>query len=44
MSLNSDGFSPHRNSGRYNRVQINLGGDWKNIQEIDVELQANGNR
>ena len=44
VSLNSDGFSPHRNSGRYNRVQVNLGGDWKNIQEIDVELQANGNR
>ena len=44
VNINSDGFTPHRTSGRYNRIQINLSNDWKNIQEIDVELQTFGAR
>ena len=43
-SLNSDNFIPVRSSGRYHRVRLNLTGDWRKAQGIDVDFAISGRR
>lgn len=43
-SLNSDNLCPVRSSGRYHRVRLNLSGEWKKVQGIDVDANTMGRR
>ena len=43
-SLNSDNFCPVRSNGRYHRVRLNMTGEWKKAQGIDVDAGVMGRR
>jgi hypothetical protein len=43
-TLNNDNFCPVRSNGRYHRVRLNLSGEWKKAQGIDVDANAIGRR
>jgi hypothetical protein len=42
--LNNDNFCPVRSNGRYHRVRLNLSGEWKKAQGIDVDANTIGRR
>lgn len=42
--LNSDNFCPVRSNGRYHRVRLNMTGQWKKVQGIDVDAGTMGRR
>ena len=44
VSLNSDNFAPVRSGGRYHRVRLNLSGEWKKTQGVDVDFSVTGRR
>ena len=43
-TLNSDNFIPVRSNGRYHRVRLNITGEWKKAQGIDVDFGVMGRR
>lgn len=43
-TLNNDNFCPVRSNGRYHRVRLNLSGEWKKAQGIDVDANTIGRR
>jgi len=43
-SLNSDNFCPVRSNGRYHRVRLNMTGEWRKAQGIDVDAGVMGRR
>ena len=43
-SLNDNNFCPVRSNGRYHRVRLNLTGEWKKAQGIDVDAGVMGRR
>lgn len=43
-SLNSSNFCPVRSNGRYHRVRLNMTGDWKKVQGVDVDAGVMGRR
>ena len=43
-SLNSDNLIPVRSNGRYHKVRLNLSGEWKKAQGIDVDFGVMGRR
>jgi len=43
-SINAANFAPTRATGRYHRVRINITGDWRFAQGVDVETTAMGRR
>jgi len=43
-SLNADNFCPVRSNGRYHRVRLNLTGEWKKAQGVDVDAGVMGRR
>ena len=42
--IGSDGFAPFRVQGRYHRARMNLSGEWKFAQGIDIEARQVGRR
>jgi hypothetical protein len=43
-SINSDNLIPVRSNGRYHKVRLNLSGEWKKAQGIDVDFGIMGRR
>ena len=43
-SLNEANFIPVRSEGRYHRVRLNLTGEWKKTQGIDIDATTTGRR
>jgi hypothetical protein len=43
-SINSDNLIPVRSNGRYHKVRLNLSGEWKKAQGIDVDFGVMGRR
>lgn len=43
-SLNADNFCPVRSNGRYHRVRLNMTGEWRKAQGIDVDAGVMGRR
>ena len=43
-SINSDNLIPVRSNGRYHKVRLNLSGEWKKAQGIDVDFGLMGRR
>lgn len=43
-SINAANFAPTRATGRYHRVRLNISGEWRFAQGVDVETTAMGRR
>ena len=43
-SLNSENLIPARSNGRYHKVRLNISGEWKKAQGIDVDFGVMGRR
>lgn len=43
-SLNVDGFTQHRDQGRFHRVKMTISGNWNIAQGVDIEGQQLGTR
>ena len=43
-SINADGFTQHRDQGRFHRVRMTISGNWNIAQGVDIEGQQLGTR
>jgi hypothetical protein len=43
-SINSDNLIPVRSNGRYHKVRLNISGEWKKAQGLDVDFGIMGRR